>query len=75
MTDLPAGFKVEQVTVYRLTLNGRTIVDHHGTPMNYATEDEARFVAATWDLHRAPTYAELEAMTDDEIRRRANGLP
>lgn len=53
-----------------LRRNGVPIIDHHGQTVRYASPDEALHVAANWGQFRAPTFAELEAMTEEQIIER-----
>lgn len=70
--DVMNDFEVIPVTRYELWRNGgMQVVDEHGQPVNYATREEAEFVAATWEMQRAPTWGELQELTDDELRDRS----
>lgn len=61
----------EQRTIVTLRRHGQFIRDENGIPKEYASIDEARYVAAHWDKFRAPTFEELRSMTDDELITRA----
>lgn len=66
MTD----WRVERVVrtpVYRLYRDGHLICNQDGVPSDYDSEEEAQHVAANWELYRAPTFAELRGMTDDQL--------
>lgn len=64
-------FEADEVRVIRLYRNGKPVVDERGEPKNYASWDDACHVAANWEDFRAPTYAEIQAMSDDELTQRA----
>lgn len=64
------AWETKRETVYRLYRDGKPIVDGDGTPIAYASEEEAQHVAASWDLLRAPTLDELRAMSDEELEAR-----
>lgn len=62
---------VQPVQVWLLYRNGAVIRGEHGQPKTFASPDEAMHVAANWDDYRAPTIAERDAMSDDEVRQKA----
>lgn len=70
---MPEGFEVYAITAYVLVRDGKPVVDEYGNPKLFLTRAEAEHVAAHWDRYRAPTYAELKAMSDEELMRRADG--
>lgn len=63
-------FEIVQCDRFLLMRNGKPVVDENGQPRLYESRDEAEFVASTWAIQRAPTYGELAAMPDDEVRFR-----
>jgi hypothetical protein len=63
--------RIEQRTVVTLYHDGQVIVDCDGRPYEYSSTEEARHVATHWDDYRAPTFAELRAMTDEELTAKA----
>ena len=66
------GWSVEPITVWRIrTPDGRLIQGGYGNPCHFDSESEAQHVADNWDAYRMPTYAELQAMSDDCLMRRA----
>lgn len=62
-----------QPDTWILYRNGKEIVDDHGRPHAFPSKAAAFKVAEDWDLHRAPTFAELRAMTDEELQSRSLG--
>lgn len=70
---MSAEFEVrtETVTVVHLYRNGEVIVDEHGKPREFGSPDEALHVSMHWDDYRALTWAELTAMTDEQVYERA----
>jgi hypothetical protein len=60
-------WEVREESVYRLFRDGTLIVDERGAPRAFESEEAAWLVAANWELVQAPTYAELKAMSSEEI--------
>lgn len=64
-------FEALEVTMVKLLRNGQPVVDDHGRHVLYKSLADAMRVANNWEKHRPPTYAELRAMSDEELIRRA----
>lgn len=62
------------VTFYRLYRNGQVIVTADGNPFRYETREHACDTARNWERHRAPTFAELRGMSDEELMSRADAI-
>ena len=62
---------VREVYILRCTSDDTFVKDTDGRVKEYPSEDTARFVAEHWDDFRAPSYAKLRAMSDDDLRREA----
>ena len=62
---------VREVYVLRCIDEDVFVQDTSGRVEEYPSEDAAWFVAEHWDDFRAPSYAKLRAMSDDDLRREA----
>lgn len=61
----------EQKTVIHLYQDDMLILNGSGKPFEFDSREHAEHVAAHWEEHRAPTWAELRGMSDEALIKRA----